>query len=200
MSVREGYSCGWLRNPFHTTFLKPWNDSILQHRYQETLWFQPWFQSGAGFPPSTVGVVFKSVWLNQMALAAGWDLFHIPVLFVSKQTNPDQELCSYPGDSFSMNFLVVLVFSLLFPNLDAFFEKSPKTTKTSIYVREISELIRFFVFPAHNYPQNARKRPQNPSNARKAEQDVFWVRGSPKIPRNHLERPTRPKLPGNQNA
>ena len=29
---------------------------------------------------------------------------------------------------------------------------------------------------------------------------VFLVRGSPKTPKNHLERPTHPKLSGNQNA
>ena len=39
-----------------------------------------------------------------------------------------------PGDSFSMNFLVVLGFDLLFVNLDVFFVKSPKTTKTSIFL------------------------------------------------------------------
>ena len=31
------------------TVQKHWNGSIPQHKYQQTFWIQPWFQSGAGF-------------------------------------------------------------------------------------------------------------------------------------------------------
>ena len=67
----------------------------------------------------------------------------------------------------------------------AFFVKSPKTTKVPTYIFEISELVRFHVFPAQNYPQNARKKPANarktpqtPANQKKT---LFGLRGRAKL-------------------
>ena len=73
---------------------------------------------------------------------------------------------------------------------------------TLLYVREISELVPFYGFPVRNYPQHACKMHANakPRKRPQIRKRRFWVRGSPKTRRNHLERPTRPKLPGNQNA
>ena len=79
------------------------------------------------------------------------------------------EVISLPGDSFSMNFLVVLGFDLLFVNLDAFFVKSPKTTKAPIRLRDfrigtVSRLPR---------PELPAERPQTPAKPRKSEKDAF---------------------------
>ena len=44
--------------------------------------------------------------------------------------NESSGMLRQPGDSFSMNFPVVLAFNLLFLKIDVFLVKSPKTTET----------------------------------------------------------------------
>ena len=61
-------NCGWFsQNPeIAPPFRNPAqrNGSIPQRRYQQTLWFQSWFQSGANtFRPSTVGP-FWLIWFR----------------------------------------------------------------------------------------------------------------------------------------
>ena len=43
--------CGWTKTHFHSR--NPWFLIRFPYNYQQTFWFQPWFQSGAGFCPST---------------------------------------------------------------------------------------------------------------------------------------------------
>ena len=97
-----------------------------------------------------------------------------------------------------MNLLVVLVFNLLLLNIVVFFVKSSETGKTAMFVR----LHNLFLVPfspsgfTRKTPANVRKIPQTPAH----QKNMFFGSGVAKTPRNHSTRPTRPKLPGNQNA
>ena len=54
------------------------SDSIPLETYQQTLWIQPWFQGGAEFCPSTVGIRVRES-IHSFADASLWHSARMPV-------------------------------------------------------------------------------------------------------------------------